>query len=125
MKNCIYVKHIKSILNKNEVPYPAVCNKMDLDSIPNELRNFKETEKVSKRILFKKITIMHGKGEFSKIKQSICNFPIETVNICNILPWPEVSDGLIVGMLNGILNTGFMHISNQFLQILHTKRPLV
>ena len=36
---------------------------------------------------------MHGKGEFSKIKGSICNIPIEASNICNILP---VSSGLIV-----------------------------
>ena len=29
---------------------------------------------------------MHGKGEFVKIKGSICNIPIETANISNILP---------------------------------------
>ena len=28
---------------------------------------------------------MHGKGEFAKIKGSICNILIEAVNICNIL----------------------------------------
>ena len=39
---------------------------------------------------------MHGKGEFFKIKGSICNIPIETANICNILPRPAVSNGLIV-----------------------------
>ena len=39
---------------------------------------------------------MHGKGEFCKIKASICNIPIEAANICNILPRPEFSSGLIV-----------------------------
>ena len=39
---------------------------------------------------------MHGKGEFAKIKCSICNIPIETANICNILPRPSYSNGLIV-----------------------------
>ena len=39
---------------------------------------------------------MHGKGEFSKIKGSICNAPIETANVCNILPRPAVSNGLIL-----------------------------
>ena len=34
---------------------------------------------ISKRILFKKIAIMHGEGEFSKIKGSICNIYFETV----------------------------------------------
>ena len=39
---------------------------------------------------------MHGKGEFSKIKGSICNVPIETTNVCNILPRPAVANGLIL-----------------------------
>ena len=40
---------------------------------------------------------MHGKGEFSKIKGSICNFSIiKAANICNILPRPAGSNGLIV-----------------------------
>ena len=39
---------------------------------------------------------MHGKGEFAKIKCSICNIPIEIANICNILPRPSDSNGLIV-----------------------------
>ena len=39
---------------------------------------------------------MHGKDEFSKIKESICNVPTETANKCNILPRPAVSSGLIV-----------------------------
>ena len=33
-----------------------------------------------------KFVIMHGKGEFAKIKGSICNVPIETSNICKMLP---------------------------------------
>ena len=51
-------------LNKNEIPCQAVCNKMAVDPIPNELKNIKKLEKVftSKRILFTKIAIMHGKG---------------------------------------------------------------
>ena len=38
---------------------------------------------------------MHGKGELSKTKGSICNILIEIVNICNVLPRPEVSKGLV------------------------------
>ena len=40
---------------KNEIPYKGVCNKMVLDSIPNELKDLKELEKVLifKIILFK------------------------------------------------------------------------
>ena len=39
---------------------------------------------------------MHGKGEFFKIKEGICNIPIESGNICNILPRPAACNGLIV-----------------------------
>ena len=39
---------------------------------------------------------MHRKGEFSKIKGSICIIPIEAANICNILPRPTVFSELIV-----------------------------
>ena len=39
---------------------------------------------------------MHGKVEFAKIKDSICNIPIEAANICNILPRSADSNGLIV-----------------------------
>ena len=35
--------------------------------------------------------IMHGKGDFAKIKGSICYIPIEAANICNILPRPAYS----------------------------------
>ena len=85
-------------LNKNEIPCQAVCTKMALYPIPDVLKNLKKLEKVliCERILFKKIAIMHGQGEFSKIKGCICNIPIEAPNVCNILPRPAVFNGLIV-----------------------------
>ena len=59
---------------------------MAVDPIPNQLKDFKKSEKflISKRTLFKKIATMHEKGGFSKTKGSICNVPIETANLCNI-----------------------------------------
>ena len=85
-------------LYKNEIPCQAYCNKMALDPIPDELKDLKKLEKVliSERILFKKMAMMPGKGEFFKIKRGICNIPIEAGNIYNILPRPAVSNGLIV-----------------------------
>ena len=85
-------------LNKNKIPGQSVRNKMAVDPITNGLKDFKKLKKVliSKRLLFKEIAIMHGKGEFSKIKGSICNVLIEIQNICNILSRPEVSNGLIL-----------------------------
>ena len=92
---------------------------MALSPIPDILKDLKELEKVliSKRISFKKIAIMHGKGQFSKIKGSVCSMPIEVANVCNILPKPSVSNGLIVVKRN----TGVMHILSQFIHMLHTR----
>ena len=75
-------------LCENEIPSQAVCNKMALDPIPDELGYLRKLGKVliSKRLLFKKIAIMPGKGEFYKIKGSICNIPVEAADTCNILP---------------------------------------
>ena len=60
---------------------------MVLDPVPDELKDLKEFKKVmiSKKILIKKIAVMHGKGGFFKIKGSTCNIPIETANICMFL----------------------------------------
>ena len=46
---------------------------------------------------------MDGKEEFAKIKGSICNIPIEAAIICNILPRPAYSNGLIDVKLKGDL----------------------
>ena len=85
-------------LIKNEIPCQAVYNKMALSPIPDSLKDLKKIEKVliSKRILFKKTAITYGKDEFSKIKGSICNIPIEVANVCNIMPRSSVSNGLIM-----------------------------
>ena len=39
---------------------------------------------------------MRGKGEFAKIKGTICNIPIETANISNVLSRPVDSNRLIL-----------------------------
>ena len=51
---------------------------MSFDSIPDELKDLKKLEKalIFKITLFKKIAIIYGKSEFSKIKGSICNIAI-------------------------------------------------
>ena len=56
----------------------------------------KEKVLISRIILFKKIAIIHGKDRFSKIIGSNWNIPVEVENICNLLPRPAVSSGLIV-----------------------------
>ena len=63
---------------------------MFLDSTP-----YRESL-ICKRILLKKITIMHGKGDFSKIKGSICYILIEAAKISSNLSRLKVSNELIV-----------------------------
>ena len=60
-------------------------NKLDAEVAPKLLQNLKKLEKVliSKRVLFKKVSIMLGKGEFANIKRKICNIPVETEAVCN------------------------------------------
>ena len=127
MKNFIFVKPCYKHLHKNEIPCQAVCNKMALDPVPDELRHLRKLENVliSKRLLFKKIAIMHGKGEFSKIKGSICNIPVEAANICNILPRPAVSNGLIVVKLKRDLKYRGHVYFNQFVHILFIRHLLI
>ena len=75
-KLCIFEACHKR-LYKNEIPWQAFRNKISLDPIPNTLKNLIKLDEVlvSKIILFKKITIMLVKGEFFKIRGSICNLP--------------------------------------------------
>ena len=58
-------------LIKEKIPCQSVWNKLLLDDVPNELNCLNRLEKIliSKRILFKKITIM-PKGQQPKIKGS-------------------------------------------------------
>ena len=84
---------------------------------------------IFKRILFKKIAIMHGKGEFSKIKGSICMIPIEAVNICNILPRPAVPNEIIVVKLKRDLryrgHSYFKPVRLHIVFTLHTRYLIV
>ena len=62
------MKHVITIFKKNEIPCLAVHNKISLDPIPDELKDYKKLEKIliSKRTLLTKTEIMHGKDEFSR-----------------------------------------------------------
>ena len=73
---------------------PSNLQKMSLDLFPDELKDTRKLEKIliSKTAIFKNIAIMLGKVEFGKIKGSICNIPIESANISNILPGPANSN---------------------------------
>ena len=99
-ENYFFVAHINSFdqkeyicttcdgkLKKSEVPCQAVCNKLQVVNFPPFIPKLKRLEKIiiAKRLLFKKIAIM-PKGQSPKLKGAVCNVPVETESVCNILP---------------------------------------
>ena len=84
-------------LLKSEIPAQSVWNKLGIYLLLDDLANLNRLEKaiISRRILFKKITIM-PKGQTPKLKGSICNVPIDTNDVTNILPRGADSNGIIM-----------------------------
>jgi len=58
---------------KEKVPCQAVFNDLKLFDLPAEFQNIRKPEKIliSKRLLFKRVTIM-PKGQSPKMKGTIC-----------------------------------------------------
>lgn len=83
-------------LKKGKTPCQTVFNKLQLFDLPFAFSDLRKMEKIliSKRLLFKRITIMR-KGQSSKIKGAICNDPIEAEDICNVLPRGVVNNGIV------------------------------
>ena len=50
---------------------------------------------VSKRLLFKKVAIM-PKGQSPKIKGSVCNVPVEVMDVSTLLPRQASCNGLMI-----------------------------
>ena len=71
-----------SKIKKLKIPVQAVCNMLNIFSVPEVLFNLSrlETVLISRRILFK-ITNIMPKGRFPKSKGSICNIPIDSNDI--------------------------------------------
>ena len=83
----------------------AVINKLGIVSLPKEFESVNKLERilVSKKILFKKITIM-SKGQTPKIKGTICNIPVqETETNYGMFPCLPNSNGIVIVKLNGKL----------------------
>ena len=76
----------------------AVTNKLMLDPIPDVLSILNRLEKtlISKRIIFKKITIMPPKGQQPKIRGAVCNIPIQVDTVLDNLSRPADSDGVVL-----------------------------
>ena len=76
----LYICHTcHTKLKKSEIPAQAVWNKLEFFLLPDDLANMNRLERaiISRRILFKKITIM-PKGQAPKLKGRICNVTVNT-----------------------------------------------
>ena len=69
------------------------------------------------------MAIKHGKVEFSKIKKSISNIPMQAANICNVLQRPEVSNWpTVVKLIQDLKYRGEVYFESV---LPHTKRLLI
>ena len=84
-------------LKKNCIPCQAVYNQLELCELPKKFRDIRRLEKVlvARRLLFKKISIM-PKGQSPKLKGAFHNVPIDVADICNTLPRPADSNGIVI-----------------------------
>ena len=83
---------------KNSVPCQAVANRLNVLELPKLFQDIRRLERLlaSRRILFKKVTVM-PKGKSLKIKGSICNIPVSEVDVnCNMFPRPADSNGFFI-----------------------------
>ena len=64
-------------MKRGKLPAQTVVNKLEIFEPPELIKNMNRLEHVliSRRILFKKVSIM-PKGNFPKMKGSICNIPL-------------------------------------------------
>lgn len=64
---------------------------MCIEPLPKELQDLRlEKILISKKILFKKVAIMHGKGELTKLKGNISNI-VENENVMYTLFQDKIS----------------------------------
>ena len=84
-------------LLKGNIPCQAVCNKLEVFKLPSDIPELRKLEKavISRRLLFKKVAIM-PKGQMPKVKGSICNVPVDTNKVYNVLPRASDSTGIIM-----------------------------
>ena len=82
---------------KRKVPCQAVSNRMELYAVPMQLKCLRKLESVlvSQRIMFEKIVVM-PRGKQRKIYGTVCNIPVNCDTVCQSLPRPPESSGIIM-----------------------------
>ena len=92
---------------KMEIPSQSVSNKLEVFDLPTEFQSIRKLERVliAKRVLFKRITGL-SRGQVEKITGTICNIPVDDIDIYNLLPRTADSTGLVIVELKGNLEYG-------------------
>ena len=82
---------------KGKIPCQVVSNKMELYAVLMQLKCLRKLESVlvSQRIMFEKIVVM-PKGKQRKIYGTVCNIPVNCDTVCQSLPRPPKSSGIIM-----------------------------
>ena len=72
-------------LKKNKISCQAVCNKLQVLDVPEELKvlNKLETILIARRLCFQKILIM-SKGRQRKIRGAVCNVPVNLMQFATV-----------------------------------------
>ena len=66
------------------------------------------------------MAINHGKVEFSKIKESISNIPMQAANVCNVLQRPEVSNwSTVVKLIRDLKYRGYVYFESVLPHIMY------
>ena len=101
-------------LNKKNLPSQVACNKLNIPSVPCELKHINRCKHVlvCRRLLFQKVIIMR-KAYFPKLKGVICNIPVVTTGIVNVVQRGVHSNSRIFAKLKLKLS---MRISRLFHQ---------
>ena len=96
MENLTYARHLKNF-KKNSIPCQAVCNMVEISKLPKEFRHIQRLEWIlmARQPLFKKISLM-SKGQSAKLKGTLCNVPIDVVDIFRTLPCSADSNGIVI-----------------------------
>ena len=93
-----FVKRLIKHCQTKKMLCKAVANKLFVEDLPKQFQGINRLERLlaSRRILFKKVTVM-PKDKPLKMKGSTCNIQVTEVDVnCNKLPRPPDSNGLLI-----------------------------
>ena len=69
---------------------------LEVCEVPKQFKDIRRLERILSRLLiFRKINMM-PKGQPPKLKSALYDMPIDAVEVCNTLPLPADSNGIVI-----------------------------